>query len=235
MLFGRGLYFDTTYLILIPAIVFAMIAQFQVSATFKRYSQEHSRRGYNAAQVARIILDENGLRNVQIQHTSGNLTDHYDPRSNVVRLSDSTYQSTSVAAIGVAAHEVGHAIQHAQGYFPIKIRTAIIPVTNIGSNLATPLVILGLVLSMQPLITIGIFLYTFMVLFQAVTLPVELNASSRAMKTLENYHILEEDELKKSRKVLTAAAMTYVAALFSALLSLLRLLILANRGRNNRN
>lgn len=223
------LYFDPSYLIVLPAIIFALIAQAQVSSTFNRFSAVYSRRGKTAAQVAREILDENGLESVSIEHVSGNLTDHYDPRTNVVRLSDSTYQSTSVAAIGVAAHEVGHAIQHATGYAPIKIRNALVPITNFGSNLAMPLVLFGLIFSMQWLITVGIFLYSFIVLFQLVTLPVEFNASSRALSTLNSYYILDEDEIKQSKKVLTAAAMTYVAAMLSALLSLIRLLVLSNR------
>lgn len=147
------LYFDPSYLIVLPAIIFAMIAQAQVSSTFNKFSRVYARRGQTAAQVARRILDENGLQSVSIEHVAGNLTDHYDPRTNVVRLSDSTYQSSSVAAIGVAAHEVGHAIQHATGYTPIKIRSALVPIANIGSNAAMPLVLLGLILSVQWLIT----------------------------------------------------------------------------------
>lgn len=223
------LYFDPSYLIVLPAIIFAMIAQAQVSSTFNKFSRVYARRGQTAAQVARRILDENGLQSVSIEHVAGNLTDHYDPRTNVVRLSDSTYQSSSVAAIGVAAHEVGHAIQHATGYTPIKIRSALVPIANIGSNAAMPLVLLGLILSVQWLITAGIFLYSFIVLFQLVTLPVEFNASSRALRTLNDFYILDEDEIKQSKKVLTAAAMTYVAAMLSALLSLIRLLVLSNR------
>lgn len=228
------LYFDPSYLIILPAIIFALIAQAQVSSTFNKYSRVYARRGQTAAQVARQILDENGLQGVSIEHVSGNLTDHFDPRTNVVRLSDATYQSTSVAAIGVAAHEVGHAIQHATGYVPIKIRSVLVPVTNIGSYAAMPLVLLGIILSTQWLITVGIFLYSFIVLFQVVTLPVEFNASSRALRTLNDYYILDEDEVKQSRKVLTAAAMTYVAAMLSALLSLIRLLVISNRRRGRR-
>lgn len=227
------LYFDPTYIIIIPAIIFAIFAQYKVSSTFKKYKTTYSRSGLTGEMVARQILDENGLTNVKIERTPGELSDHFDPRTNVVRLSDSTYNSKSVAAIGVAAHEVGHAIQHAEGYAPIKIRNAVLPITNIGSYLAMPLVLAGLIFSMQPLITVGIFLYTFIVIFQGVTLPVEFNASSRAMKTLENYGILEGDEILKSKAVLSAAAMTYVAALLSSLLSLLRLLILANRRRGD--
>lgn len=223
------LYFDPSYLIILPAIIFAMIAQAQVSSTFNKFSRVYARRGQTAAQVARRILDENGLQNVSIERVSGNLTDHYDPRTNIVRLSDSTYQSSSVAAIGVAAHEVGHAIQHATGYAPIKIRMALVPIANIGSNAAMPLVLLGLIFSLQWLITAGIFLYSFIVLFQLVTLPVEFNASSRALRTLNDFYILDEDEAGQAKKVLTAAAMTYVAAMLSALLSLIRLLVISNR------
>lgn len=226
------LYFDSTYLIVLPAIIFALIAQLMVKSTFNKYSKEKNEYGYTARDVARRILDDNGLQNINIEHISGDLTDHYDPSANVIRLSDSVYNSTSVAAIGVAAHEVGHAIQHSQGYSPIKIRQAIIPITRIGSNLAVPLVIIGMLFSaLEWLIPVGIFLYTCVVIFQAVTLPVEFNASSRALKTLEANNILQPGEIKMSKKVLTAAAMTYVAAMFSALMSLLRLIMIANRGR----
>lgn len=226
------MYFDSTYLIVIPAIIFALIAQVMVKTTFNKYSSESNQHGYTAKEVARKILDENGLYNVSIEYISGNLTDHYDPSSNVIRLSDSVYNSTSVAAIGVAAHEVGHAIQHAQGYAPVKIRQAIIPITQIGSSLAVPLILIGMLFSaLQWLIPVGIFLYTGVVLFQAVTLPVEFNASGRALKTLDENVILYKDEVRMAKKVLTAAAMTYVAAMFSSLMSLLRLILLSNRNR----
>lgn len=226
------MYFDSTMLVVLPAIIFALIAQVMVKTTFSKYSNESNQHGYTAKEVARKILDENGLYNVSIEYISGNLTDHYDPSANVIRLSDSVYNSTSVAAIGVAAHEVGHAIQHAQGYSPIKIRQAIIPVTQIGSKLAVPLVLIGMLVSaFQWLIPVGIFLYTGVVLFQAVTLPVEFNASGRALKTLDENVILYKDEVRMAKKVLTAAAMTYVAAMFSSLMSLLRLILLSNRGR----
>ena len=224
-------FYNPTYIIILPAILFALFAQAKVSSTFNKYKLVYSRRGFTAQEVARQILDDNGLYNVPVDLVSGNLTDHYDPQSNVVRLSESVYGSASVASIGIAAHEVGHAIQHAKGYVPIKVRNTIIPLANFGSSLAMPLVLVGLIFAIQPLITVGIFLFTFIVLFQAVTLPVEFNASSRALKTLEQFHILDEDELKKSKSVLTAAAMTYVAALLSSLLSLLRLILLSNRRR----
>lgn len=228
------MYFDSTYLIVLPAIIFALIAQIMVKITFSKYSSEGNQHGYTAKEVARKILDENGLYHVSIEYISGNLTDHFDPSANVIRLSDSVYNSTSVAAIGVAAHEVGHAIQHAQGYAPIKIRQAIIPITQIGSNLAFPLVLAGMLIgALRWLIPVGIFLYTGVVLFQAVTLPVEFNASGRALKTLDENVILYKDEVRMAKKVLTAAAMTYVAAMFSSLMSLLRLILLSNRNRRS--
>ncbi len=228
------MFYDPTYLLVLPAIIFALIAQIMVKSTFSKYSSENNQHGYTAKEVARKILDENGLYNVSIEYVSGNLTDHYDPSANVIRLSDSVYNSTSVAAIGVAAHEVGHAIQHAQGYAPIKIRQAIIPITQIGSSLALPLVFIGMLIgALQWLIPIGIFLYTGVVLFQAVTLPVEFNASGRALKTLDENVILYKSEVKMAKKVLTAAAMTYVAAMFSSLMSLLRLILISNRNRRS--
>ncbi len=228
------MFYDPTYLLVLPAIIFALIAQIMVKSTFSKYSSENNQHGYTAKEVARKILDENGLYNVSIEYVSGNLTDHYDPSANVIRLSDSVYNSTSVAAIGVAAHEVGHAIQHAQGYAPIKIRQAIIPITQIGSSLALPLVFIGMLIgALQWLIPIGIFLYTGVVLFQAVTLPVEFNASGRVLKTLDENVILYKSEVKIAKKVLTAAAMTYVAAMFSSLMSLLRLILISNRNRRS--
>ena len=226
-------YFDPTYFIVLPALIFAMIAQHRVTSTFGKYSTVGNRRNITAQEVVQRILYENGASDVRIERISGNLTDHYDPRSNVIRLSDSVYNSTSVAAIGVAAHEAGHALQYAEGYFPIKLRNFIIPVTQIGSKLAIPLVMLGLIFSrsMGWLVTAGILLYTAVVFFQAVTLPVEFNASSRALKILEESYILENDENKMAKKVLGAAAMTYVAAMFSALLSLVRLLVISGRRR----
>lgn len=227
-------YMDRYYIILIiPAMIIAMVAQARVSTTFRRYSHENTRRGLTAAQVARQILDANGLYTVQIQHIAGSLTDHYDPTSNVVRLSDSVYRSSSIASIGVAAHEVGHAIQHAQGYFPIRIRSAIIPITNLGSKLSIPMLLLGLVFSFQPLVQIGILLFATATVFQLVTLPVEFNASSRALAILESDHILDPDENAKARKVLSAAAMTYVAALITSAAQLLRLVLLFSNNRRD--
>lgn len=225
------MYWDSTIIILIPAIIFSIAAQIMVKSAFSKYSKVRNSRGLTGADAAREILDRNGLTNVRIEHISGSLTDHYDPRANVIRLSDDVYGSATVAAVGVAAHEAGHAVQYAEGYYPIKIRNAIIPVTRFGSSLSTPLVILGLLLSWDFLITAGILLFCAVVLFQAITLPVEFNASGRALKTLRSSHFLEDDEMKGARSVLTAAAMTYVAAMLSALLSLVRLLVISGRRR----
>ncbi|MCI7233667.1 MAG: zinc metallopeptidase [Oscillospiraceae bacterium] len=225
------MYWDSTIIILIPAIIFSIVAQVMVKSAFSEYSKVRNSRGLTGADAAREILDRNGLTNVRIEHISGSLTDHYDPKANVIRLSDDVYGSATVAAVGVAAHEAGHAVQYAEGYYPIKIRNAIIPVTRFGSSLSTPLVILGLVLSLDFLITAGILLFCAVVLFQAITLPVEFNASGRALKTLRSSHFLEDDEMKGARSVLTAAAMTYVAAMLSALLSLVRLLVISGRRR----
>lgn len=225
------MYWDSTIIILIPAIIFSIIAQIMVKSAFSKYSKVRNSRGLTGADAAREILDRNGLTNVRIEHISGSLTDHYDPKANVIRLSDDVYGSATVAAVGVAAHEAGHAVQYAEGYYPIKIRNAIIPVTRFGSSLSTPLVILGLVLSWDFIITAGILLFCAVVLFQAITLPVEFNASGRALKTLRSSHFLEDDEMKGARSVLTAAAMTYVAAMLSALLSLVRLLVISGRRR----
>ncbi|MCI1269333.1 MAG: zinc metallopeptidase [Ruminococcus sp.] len=216
-------------LVLISFLV-AMWASFNVSSTYKKFSKVNNSRGYTADEIARKILDDNGLSNVSIERISGNLTDHYDPRSNVVRLSDSVYGKTSVAAIGVAAHECGHAVQHAQGYAPMQIRSAVIPLTQIGSQLAYPLVLIGLIFSsMQFLVPIGIWLFVAVVFFQLITLPVEFNASSRALNTLENSAYLDREEVAQAKKVLVAAALTYVAALFTAIAQLIRLIGISNR------
>ena len=226
-------YFDRYYWILIvPAMIFAMWAQMRVSSTFNRYSKVGSARGLSAAQVCRQILDENGLFAVRVERVSGNLTDHYDPRSNVIRLSDSVYNSTSVAAIGVAAHEAGHAVQYSVGYVPIKIRNSIIPVSKLGSTLSMPILLVGLLFNSGVLVEIGILLFSTMALFQLVTLPVEFNASGRALRTLGDYHILDDEETRMAGKVLKAAALTYVAALLSSAAQLLRLILLYGRRRN---
>ena len=242
MLFGLFLG-DWTVLVLIPAMIFAFWAQINVQMTFSRFRQVRNRRGLTAADVARRILDANELNYVQIQRVSGELTDHYDPRAQVVRLSDSVYDSTSVAAIGVAAHEVGHACQHAEDYVPLRIRSAIIPMTRIGSMLAMPVFILGLLFAQLSLygnmvgdvfMMLGILLFSLSTLFQLVTLPTEFNASARALKTLESYGILDGDELVGARSTLRAAALTYVAALASSLASLLRLLLIFGGSRSRR-
>ena len=227
-------YFDRYYWILIvPAMIFAMWAQMRVSSTFNRYSKVGSARGLSAAQVCRQILDENGLFAVRVERVSGNLTDHYDPRSNVIRLSDSVYHSTSVAAIGVAAHEASHAVQYSVGYVPIKIRNSIIPVSKLGSTLSMPILLVGLLFNSGVLVEIGILLFSTMALFQLVTLPVEFNASGRALRTLGDYHILDDEETRMAGKVLKAAALTYVAALLSSAAQLLRLILLYGRRRND--
>ena len=226
-------YFDYYYILfVIPPLIFAAWAQFKVKSTFHKYAGYHSGQGYTAVMIARQILDQNGLFHVKIEMTSGNLTDHFDPRANVIRLSESVYHSTSVASIGVAAHEVGHAIQYSKGYLPIKIRNAVIPRTNIGSTLAFPLAILGVIFSFEPLITIGIWLFIAVVFFQFITLPVEFNASRRALNTLKNDQILIGEEYTGAKKVLTAAALTYVGALLVAVGNLLRLLALTGRRRD---
>lgn len=228
------MYWDQTIIILIPALIFSLIAQLMVKGVFSKYSGVRNSRGYTGADAARAILDRNGLSYIRIEHINGELTDHYDPGANVIRLSDSVYNNDSVAAVGVAAHEAGHAVQYAEGYGPIKVRSAIIPITQFGSNLSTPLVILGIIFSSNVLITAGILLFCTVVLFQAITLPVEFNASGRALKVLREEHFLDDDEMKGAKSVLTAAALTYVAAMFSALASLARLLLIRNRNNNRR-
>ncbi len=224
-------FYDPLYLILVlPAVLFAMIASGMVNSTFEKYQKQRSLRGMTGAEAARRVLDANGLYSVAVRQVSGKLSDHYDPRDNTIYLSEAVHNSTSTAAIGVAAHEAGHAIQHAENYIPIKIRSAIIPATNIGSRLAIPLILIGLLFGAYQgnylLAYIGVICFSLTALFQLVTLPTEFNASSRAMKSLESNGILTGEELKGARKVLTAAAMTYVAALAVSLAQLLRILII---------
>ncbi|MBE6621552.1 MAG: zinc metallopeptidase [Ruminococcaceae bacterium] len=227
------MYFDWTYLVLVlPMLIITMIAQGKVTSTYNKYSKVISRRGWTAEQAVRQILAANGLHDVTITRVAGNLTDHYDPRTNSIALSDTVYGSRSIAAIGVAAHEAGHAIQHAVGYFPIKVRTAIVPLTQFGSRLSTPLLILGLLLGFYPLAYSGILLFGVTTVFQLVTLPTEYNASRRALEALEGGY-LDEDELKGTKKVLSAAASTYLAALFVSLASLLRLILIVNGRRRD--
>ncbi|MBO5135784.1 MAG: zinc metallopeptidase [Clostridia bacterium] len=224
--------FDITYIIFVlPAIILSLWASANVNSTFNKYKKFGNSRGLTGADVARKILDMNGLYNVKVERIAGNLTDHFDPKANVIRLSDATHSSNSVAAIGVAAHEAGHAVQHATGYTPIKFRNAIVPVAQISSYAAWPLVLIGLVLNSPSLAEFGIILFSCVVLFQIVTLPVEFNASRRAIQTLNNNYILEGDELFGAKKVLKAAALTYVAAAAVAIGQLLRLLVLTG-GRN---
>ena len=229
-----GYYFDWTYLLVIVGAVLSMIASARVQSTFNKYAKVRSMTGMTGAEAAERILHYNGIYDVQIQRVSGNLTDHYNPSKKVLSLSDSTYASASVAAVGVAAHECGHAIQHDVGYGPLKLRSSLVPVANIGSKLGIPLILLGVFLSYNSvLIQIGIWVFALAVLFQVVTLPVEFNASSRAVEALDSMGILAGEEVSQCRKVLSAAALTYVAAAASAILQLLRLIILfGNRRRD---
>ncbi len=222
---------DYTYLIILPAFLFGLYAQMKVSSTFSKYQSVQSSRGVTAAQAARRILDDNGLYDVAVVKISGNLTDNFNPKTRTVSLSDSVYGSTSVAAIGVAAHECGHAVQHATGYTPIKIRSALVPVTNFGSSAGFVILLVGMLFGSYPIAMLGVLLYSLMAVFQAVTLPVEFNASKRALATLEASGMLVGEELKMSRSVLSAAAMTYVAALVSSLATILRLLLIVGSSR----
>ncbi|MBQ8400584.1 MAG: zinc metallopeptidase [Clostridia bacterium] len=221
--------FDYTYLLFcVPPLLLAMWAQYKVKSTFARYSKAASERGMTGRDAARLILDANGLTGVAVSQIAGELTDHFDPKDNVIRLSDPVYNVRSVAAVGVAAHEAGHAVQYAVGYAPMKWRSALVPVTNIGSNLAMPLVLLGIVLSFEMLAYVGVILFSATAIFQLVTLPVELDASRRALAALEGSGMSAEG-VKGAKKVLTAAALTYVAALLTAVGNLLRLLVLVRR------
>ena len=231
--------FDWTYVVLVlPCILLSLWASANVNSTFKKYSNQFSRRHLTGAEAAQRVLSAHGVRNVRIERVSGKLTDHYDPRSNVIRLSDEVYGSTSTAAIGVACHEAGHAVQYAVEYAPIKLRAAIIPITNFGSQLAMPLILLGLLFSYvgsfsYTLVYLGIACFGLSLVFQLVTLPVEFNASRRAISAIEQGGILTEEEQKGAKKTLRAAALTYVAATATALAQLLRLIVLFG-GRNRR-
>ncbi|MBQ4150442.1 MAG: zinc metallopeptidase [Clostridia bacterium] len=227
------MFIDTWYIILVlPAVLLSLWASANVNSTFKKYSSVMSHRGITGAESARRVLSANGVYDVKIEHISGNLTDHFDPKTNTIRLSDAVYNSTSVAAVGVAAHEAGHAVQYAEGYAPMKLRAAIIPVTNIGSNLAMPLILLGIIMSLPFLAELGILAFSFSTLFQLITVPVEFNASSRAMKAI-SAGTTDENEVKGAKKVLKAAALTYVAALAVSLANLLRLIMIVNGSRRN--
>jgi len=232
--------FDWTYLFLVlPCVLLSLWASAQVNSTFKRYSTQISNRNITGAQAAQRVLMRNGINNVRIERVSGNLTDHFDPKTNIIRLSDNVYNSASTAAIGVACHEAGHAVQYAQNYFPIKIRAVIIPITNIGSKLAMPLILLGVLLSAlgnisYSMIYLGIACFSLSLVFQLVTLPVEFNASKRAITAIEEAEILTDAEMAGARKTLRAAAMTYVAAVAVSLAQLLRFILIFGGGRRRR-
>lgn len=229
--------FDMTYVaIVLPCLLLAMIASYRVNSTFRRYSKQISIRHITGRDAAYRVLESNGVTNVRVERVAGNLTDHYDPKTNVIRLSDSVYDSASTAAIGVACHEAGHAVQYAKAYAPIKLRAAIIPITNIGSRLAMPLILLGILFGAlgnfsYTLVYIGIACFSLSLVFQLITLPVEFNASRRAMQAISDTDLLTEEEQRGARKTLTAAAMTYVAAVAVAAAQLLRLILLFGGGR----
>ncbi len=233
-------YIDWSYIILVmPFVILSMLASAKVNSSFKKYSEVYSRRGLTAAEAARRVLQDNGVLGVNIERVKGHLTDHFDPKANTIRLSENVYDSTSVASIGVACHEAGHAVQHAVGYLPVKIRTAIVPITNIGSKLSIPLVLLGIILSSfgaqySIIAYIGVALFALCVVFQLVTLPTEFNASRRALRAITDGGILYEDEAIGAKKVLTAAAMTYVAALAVTVMQLLRLFLLVAGSQQRR-
>lgn len=228
--YGYGMFWDPTYFLVIIGVIITMIASGKVKSTYAKYEKVRSVSGVTAEDAAQRILHGAGIYNVRIEHISGQLTDNYDPRSKILHLSDSTWRSSSVAAIGVAAHECGHAIQDAQGYAPLRIRGAIVPVVNLGSALSWPIILIGVILSFNHfLITLGIILFSLTVAFQLITLPVEFNASSRALRILGDSNILYADELSGARNVLKAAALTYVAGAASTILQLLRLILLFGR------
>ena len=227
-------YYDYTYwMMLLPVLLITVYAQAKVNSSFKRYSRGTNRRYLTGAQAAEAVLRRHGVYGVRIERVAGNLTDHYDPRTNVIRLSQSVYDSPTIAAVGVAAHEAGHAVQYAVGYGPIRLRSALIPVTQVGSQFGIILLILGIVMSFEPLFLAGIVLFGATTVFQLVTLPVEYNASHRAIETIESAHLLDDDELVGAKKVLSAAALTYVAALLTSVVQLLRFILLF-AGRSDR-
>ncbi len=231
---GLGFMFDPTYILVIIAAVLSMAASAKVQSTFSKYARVRSRCRMTGAEVAKRLLNSQGIYDVKVGKVSGNLTDHYNPAKKILNLSDSTYDSTSVAAIGVAAHECGHAIQHAKGYAPLSFRTAFVPVANFGSKAAIPIILLGLLFGYNhTMVTIGILCFSLAVLFQLITLPVEFNASSRAVNLLDTLGILEGEEVDQTKKVLGAAALTYVAGATGALLQLLRLIILFGDRRDD--
>ncbi len=226
------LFFDSYYILLVlPAIILSIIAQGRVQSAYNKYAKVYSRKGITGAETARRILDSSGVSGVRIEMTGGTLTDHYDPRENVIRLSKEVYSSTSISAVGIAAHEAGHAVQYADEYGLIKVRTIIIPITQFGASLTTPLILLGFVLSIPLLVNVGLAFFAFAILFQVITLPVEFNASNRAVRALESNNLLEYEEVDMTKKVLSAAAMTYLAALAISLAQFTRLLMLGRRRR----
>lgn len=220
------MFWDSTYILVIIGALICAIASINVNATYRKYSRVMSERGLTARDCAEAILRSAGIDDVRIEHVRGNLTDHYSPSERVLRLSDSVYNSTSVAAIGVAAHECGHAIQHQEDYAPLKLRTLSVPAANFGSFLSWPVIVIGLILGRPNIAQIGVVLFSLVVLFQLITLPVEFNASARALRVLEGQNLLMGNEMDGARKVLKAAALTYVAALFSSILQLLRLILI---------
>lgn len=227
-------YYDSTYFLVLIGVALSLLASLKVKRTYAKYAKERSMSGMTGAQAAQRILNAAGIYDVTIQHVSGDLTDYYDPKNKTLNLSDTVYASTSVAAVGVAAHECGHAVQHDRGYAPLKLRSALVPAANLGANISWPLIVLGLLLGGSGiLVQIGILMFSIAVAFQIVTLPVEFNASGRALKMLEDTNILYGDELTKTKKVLRAAALTYVAAAASSILQLLRLVLLYGRRRND--
>ena len=227
-------FFDPTYILIIIGVIITLAASAKMNSAFRRYSRVRSHSRLTGAQAATKILNYAGIYDVVVERVSGNLTDHYDPRSKVLRLSDATYNATSVAAIGVAAHECGHAMQDKEAYAPLKLRGSLVPVANIGSNLSWVFIILGIIMGAnQTLLNIGILLFSLAVIFQLVTLPVEFNASSRALRVLKDSAMMYDDEVEDTRKVLSAAALTYVASAAAAILSLLRLVILFGGGRDD--
>lgn len=229
------MFYDPTYILVMIGVVICLLASAKMNSTFLKYSRVRSHSGMTGKEAAEALLHREGIYDVRVEYVAGNLTDHYDPRSKVLRLSDATYQQTSVAAIGVAAHECGHAIQHARGYAPLSIRSALVPVANFGSSIAWPLIIIGLIMNSQTsqlFLNLGVIAFSMAVLFQIVTLPVEFNASRRALKILGNTGMLYPDEVRETRKVLTAAALTYVAGAASAILQLLRLIMISNSRRD---
>ncbi len=228
------MYLDPTYILVLIGALISGIASMNVSSTFRKFSEFTNERGMTAEECASMIMAGAGIHDVRIERIRGDLTDHYSPNEKVLRLSDSVYGSTSVAALGVAAHECGHAIQHKEGYFPLKLRALSVPIANIGSWLSWPVILIGIILGYVGLARIGVILFTFVVLFQLITLPVEFNASSRALKILEQKNILADNEMRGATKVLKAAALTYVAALFSSILQLFRLILLTRGGGRRR-